>query len=156
MKNYLPDHILENCLDSGSLMELDRYLAESFSDSGTSNLDYPYSHRICDLRIKSQCYRLIREVFNNTEKLYVLACDEQSVGESTGVPYPLKAEQLQRWINDEESEDIDSESPSCWQKYLKPKVLEKYYVDLKRIAFKKEAKTNFVVLSNGKVKKHNK
>lgn len=75
-----------------------------------ADCDYPYAHRICDVQIGSDAYRVVR-LADQSETVYIYLCDTPSPEE--GVPYWLQGEKLQRWFRlatqAEKDDDEDSD-----------------------------------------------
>jgi hypothetical protein len=149
MKIHLPNEIWEACLKNGSLQKIEHYLAENSAIQIPADLDYPFVHRICDFELNGQAYRLLREVVNNTENLFMLEWEYQNAGENIGVPYPLKGESLKRWMNDENDEDLDTDCTTPWGNYLDKDILKQYINELKPIILKQKVTTDYVVESDG-------
>lgn len=107
----------ESFLENGDKEALLKAI-ESFSDPLPDDFDYPYVHRICDIKICDRTYRVVR-LADELESVYINECDTGS--EVGGVPYWLKGEKLRRWIRletgDEFDDDYKPESETDWEMF---------------------------------------
>lgn len=58
--------------------------------------EYPHLHRICDVQIGANAYRVMR-LADELETLFICLCDTPNL-DLGGVPYWLHGEKLQLWI----------------------------------------------------------
>jgi hypothetical protein len=81
------------------------------------DVDYPEFHRICDLKLAGQAYRVTRlvDMGDGQERLFIKATDVPNLTDN-GVPYRLRGVALQRWICDERASP--SKGPVSWKQYL--------------------------------------
>ena len=84
---------------------------------GPPSMEFPAMHRICDVELLGQTYRVCRfvDLIDGRERLFLEPTAFADL-EEEGVPYRLRGAALCRWITDE------SESPSKdainWEDYL--------------------------------------
>lgn len=92
---------------------------ERYSEPLPKEFDFPYAHRIRDIKIGNHTYRVAR-IANDDEPIYIYECETPSF-KTEGVPYWLKGEKLQRWvrleIEQELDEDYDPESDINWEMF---------------------------------------
>jgi hypothetical protein len=69
---------------------------------------YPVLHRLQDIRLQGQVYRVSRCADCN-ERLYFVNCDESCVSTKPGVPLWFKGRSLRRWIKEVVEPTIDGE-----------------------------------------------
>lgn len=105
-----------------------RYLADSDADAflsaiashggvaPDSKLDCPVAHRIRDVSLNGNDYRVVRvyDVATRSTKLFVYPTD--AAGTQDGVPYELAGDGLHQWVLDELAEPTDD--PTDWARYL--------------------------------------
>lgn len=81
--------------------------------------DYPYAHRISDLCLAGQFYRLIR-VADASESIYILPCETPDLI-NPGVPYWLKGDKLRHWVALEATAESGDEpwdgEPTDWERF---------------------------------------
>ena len=81
--------------------------------------DFPFAHRIQDIKIGSDFYRVVR-LANENESIYIYKCDTPSL-EMNGVPYWLKGERLQYWVRLESGKefnpDYEPENDTNWDMF---------------------------------------
>ncbi len=84
--------------------------------SPSSSLDYPMTHRIRDVSLGGDAYRVVRvyDVDDRTSRLYVYP--SETPGEQPGVPYELSEDALHQWVVDELNDPTDGDTD--WSKYL--------------------------------------
>lgn len=75
--------------------------------------EYPYAHRIRDIAIGTDFYRVVR-IADEFETIYIIPCSTPSVDEE-GVPYWLQGAQLQRWVKLASEEVDDDDDPEYFQ-----------------------------------------
>lgn len=61
-----------------------------------SEYDYPYAHRICDIKLGQQAFRVVR-IADESETIFICRCDVPDFV-SEGVPYWVTGEKLRRWL----------------------------------------------------------
>src|SRR5688572_30793675 len=68
----------------------------------SKDVDYPLSHRICDVRLGGSGFRVVRvaDQDDHTTKLYIYPTGSPSFTEP-GVPFRLQGEALWQWLEDE-------------------------------------------------------
>ncbi len=105
-----------------------RYLADSDADAflsvitshggvaPDSELDYPVAHRIHDISLNGNDYRIVRvhDVDTRDSKLFVYPTEVP--GAQPGVPYELVGDGLHQWVLDELAEPTDEATD--WERYL--------------------------------------
>lgn len=105
---------LEN-LDEEPLLEA----IQRYSIPLPSEFDFPYAHRIRDIRAGGKIYRVVR-LADESETVYIYECDTPSL-ETDGVPYWLKGEKLQRWVRLETEVELDDgyepEAETNWEMF---------------------------------------
>lgn len=82
--------------------------------------DYPQHHRLCDIRLHGEPFRVTRCVICG-ERLHAFRIANGAWGSRSGVPLWLQGEALQQWIADElaaqEDEEKSVDSPTDWDQY---------------------------------------
>jgi hypothetical protein len=78
--------------------------------SPSSDLDCPIAHRIRDVSLGGDAYRVVRvyDVDNRTSRLYVYP--SETPGEQPGVPYELSGDALHQWVVDELNDPSDGDT----------------------------------------------
>ena len=99
--------------------DADALLAVIASHGGAgpdSELDYPIAHRIRDISLHGNDYRIVRvyDVDSRDSKLFVYPTNVP--GTQSGVPYDLTGDGLHRWVLDELTEPTDEATD--WERYL--------------------------------------
>ena len=102
----------ENYLQSSDKKALLKAIKE-FSIPVPSEYDYPFVHRICDIQIGRNSFRVTR-LADSDETIYINKCDTPSL-EVKGVPYWLKGNKLQEWVKLES--DKPSKEETNWNNY---------------------------------------
>ena len=66
------------------------------------DVDYPEYHRLCDVELSGQPYRVCRlvDVDDGRERLFIQPTDTPDL-ERPGVPYSLRGAELVRWVRSE-------------------------------------------------------
>lgn len=98
--------------DSLGILELIRSHPELISKVPPGAVDYPDFHRIVDIKLKNDCYRICRQISAN-ESLFLTRIDE-ALG-TPGVPLWLEGEKLKEWAQKEEEDPSDE--PTDWESY---------------------------------------
>lgn len=81
------------------------------------NADYPMLHRICDVILQGQAYRVSRfvDLADGRERLFI-ATTQFADPKQGGVPYQLQGVKLRRWICKER--ESSAKASVAWDKYL--------------------------------------
>ncbi|MCC9655270.1 hypothetical protein [Rhodopirellula halodulae] len=103
------------------LMDGDEVLLKSAIEQygGTespSELDCPFAHRIQDLVVCGDWFRVVRvyDPDDRSCRVYIYPFDT-SFGGQPGVPYELSGDSLHQWVMDELEEPTDGDTD--WSKY---------------------------------------
>ncbi len=84
--------------------------------SPASDLDFPIVHRIRDVILCGDAFRILR-VYDPDDRMARLYVDRtQTPSDEPGVPYELNGQALHRWVVEESDEPTDGETD--WGKYL--------------------------------------
>jgi uncharacterized protein (TIGR02996 family) len=85
--------------------------------------DYPQRHRLCDVRLRGEPFRVTRCMTCNG-KLQLFRVADSVWGSEPGVPLWLEGEALRRWIEDERAAESAAEGdedlrdhPTDWERY---------------------------------------
>lgn len=113
----LPSQVWEHFLADGDASALLTSLSLVPSYDRPLDVDYPLIHRICDVELAGQGYRVTRVVnlSDCTETLFINPTNVPDYREP-GVPYRLSGSALRRWIEDEI--DDPEKGPVNWSEYL--------------------------------------
>lgn len=82
----------------------------------SSELDCPIAHRIRDVLVCEEWYRIVRVYDTDDRSCCLFIYPTETPGEQSGVPYELSGESLHRWVMDEMEEPTDEGTD--WSKYL--------------------------------------
>ncbi|MGD8914223.1 MAG: hypothetical protein PVI97_16205 [Candidatus Thiodiazotropha sp.] len=81
--------------------------------------EYPFAHRICDINLCGQAFRVVR-LADVEESVFIYPCDTPSF-DTAGVPYWLKGAKLREWVRLEEEqesdEDYEPDASVNWEKW---------------------------------------
>lgn len=90
---------------------------ESNKSKIPDTFDYPYVHRICDIKLNGKPFRVVR-VVDIKKKVIMLSINPTNTPrfQESGVPYELKGEKLFKWI--EAEEENPSKEDTDWNVYL--------------------------------------
>jgi hypothetical protein len=107
-ERFLRDH------DEAALLALIRSLPER---PAPRDVEYPEYHRICDIQLGKQAYRISRlvDVVDGEERLFIEAIKTPNLAEP-GVPYQLRGEALRHWVVEESEKP--AKKPIDWKRYL--------------------------------------
>ena len=85
--------------------------------------DHPQRHRLCDVRLRGEPFRVVRCMLCNG-KLQIVRVADSVWGSQPGVPLWLEGEALQRWIEDERAAEAAAEAAdelrdhqTDWERY---------------------------------------
>lgn len=83
------------------------------------DVEYPEWHRICDVQISGQPFRIHRlvDVEDGEERLFAEPVAKPNLNEP-GVPYQLQGEALRHWVLEETRSP--SKGPIDWNRYVGP------------------------------------
>lgn len=100
-------------LDADALLSV---IASHGGVAPDSELDCPIAHRIHDISLNGNDYRIVRvyDVDTRDSKLFVFPTDVP--GTHPGVPYELAGDGLHQWVLDELVEPTDE--ATNWEQYL--------------------------------------
>lgn len=81
------------------------------------DVDYPEWHRICDLRLAGEPYRVTRlvDVEDGEVRLFIGLIDQADKSNEGCVPFWLQGAGLQQWILDETKKP--TKGPIDWERY---------------------------------------
>ena len=88
-------------LDDGDVTSFLEAISQHGGRAPSDDVDYPHSHRICDVTLDSRGFRICRvyDVDDRSSRLFVFPSDY--VSDHTGVPFWLTGDALHRWVVDE-------------------------------------------------------
>lgn len=120
MSDYVRDHnalrvLWEQYTRDGNPVELLRFIREHPGVTTTSGQQYPRLHRICDVILEGQAYRLLRHA--HWIEYLILKPIPRGIADPDrpGVPYWLTGAQLRRWVQDELTSP--TKAPTDWEQY---------------------------------------
>jgi hypothetical protein len=113
----LPSHLWEQFLADGDSSALLIALRRLPTRKPLQGRDYPECHRICDVQLGGQAYRISRlvDLDDHAERLFIEPTDFPDFTNG-GVPFKLRGASLRRWVI-EESES-PAKGPVDWGEYL--------------------------------------
>jgi hypothetical protein len=81
------------------------------------DVDYPEWHRVCDVQLCGEPYRVLRlvDVVDGEERLFAAPGTTPEGEKRGGVPYWLQGEALLHWITDETARP--AKGPIDWEQY---------------------------------------
>ena len=82
----------------------------------SSELDCPIAHRIQDVLVCGDWYRIVRVYDPDDRSSRMFVYPTETPGEQMGVPYELSGAALHQWVMDELKEPTDGDTD--WTKYL--------------------------------------
>jgi hypothetical protein len=82
----------------------------------SADVEYPEIHRICDVELCGQAYRVMRtvDVVDGEERLFVEPTEAPNY-DTPGVPYWLQGEGLRRWVVEEG--ECPAKGEIDWEQY---------------------------------------
>ncbi len=82
------------------------------------DVEYPEYHRICDVELCRQAFRITRlvDVIDGEERLFIEPITDPKLEEG-GVPYQLRGEALREWVVEESRSP--SKGPVNWKRFLR-------------------------------------
>lgn len=118
MMVVLSPRVWEKFLADGDEAALAAAISAQSRRPPPQDVEYPEWHRICDVQLCGQSYRVSRlvDVIDGEERLFIETTDSPNFQEK-GVPYQLHGEALRCWVV-EESES-PSKGPIDWAHYLR-------------------------------------
>lgn len=75
------------------------------------NAEFPFAHRIKDINLNGQYFRIIRTA-DPEETIYIIECPTPAL-ETKGISYSLKGEELRQWV--ERTRQAEQQEENEWQ-----------------------------------------
>lgn len=106
----------ERFMTDGDMSSFERAIEQHGGIAPPSELECPIAHRIRDVLVCEQWYRVVRVYDPDNRSCRVFIYPTETPGEQSGVPYELSGESLHQWVMDELEEPTDGNTD--WSKYL--------------------------------------